>query len=327
MTGGPALVHDLAALAAALDDQDTRPGHGHAHRRAVVMTMGALHAGHLSLVRQARELADALVVTIFVNPLQFGPGEDLDRYPRDLEGDLARLTGPGLLGPGDVVFAPTPAVMYPDGDPVVRVSAGRFGEVLEGAFRPGHLDGVLTVVLKLLHVTRPGAALFGQKDAQQLAAVRRMVRDLDVPVSVVGAPIVRDEDGLALSSRNAYLSPDERRRALSLSGALAAARAAASRGAGPDEVRAAALATLTGPGGVDEVDYVAFVDPATFEDVPSGSSGGWPGSSGSSGGWPDTAAGRSSGSSDGALLLLAARVGRTRLIDNIELTQPLNPAR
>lgn len=195
--------------------------------RAVVMTMGALHAGHLSLVRHARELADQVVVTIFVNPLQFGAGEDLSRYPRDLEGDLALLTGEGLLGAGDVVLAPTPDVMYPDGDPLVRVSAGPLGDVLEGAVRPGHFDGVLTVVLKLLHLTRPDVALFGRKDAQQLAAVRRMVRDLDVPVEVVGVPLVRDADGLALSSRNAYLSPDERVRALGLSRALRAAQDAA----------------------------------------------------------------------------------------------------
>ena len=288
------LVRDTAALAAALAAQDDEPA-TRQYRRAVVMTMGALHAGHLSLVRRARELADHVVVTIFVNPLQFGPTEDLARYPRDLEGDLALLSGEGLLGDGDVVFAPTRDVMYPGGDPVVRVTAGRIGEVLEGAFRPGHLDGVLTVVLKLMHLTRPGVALFGQKDAQQLAAVRRMVRDLDVPLDVVGVPIVRDPDGLAMSSRNAYLSPDERRRALSLSRSLAAAQAAADDGRSPDEVRAAAGGVLTRPSGVDSLDYAALVDPSTFEDVTA------------------TAAGP-------ALLALAARVGTTRLIDNAELT-------
>jgi pantoate--beta-alanine ligase len=257
-------------------------------RRAVVMTMGALHAGHVSLVARARELADQVVVTIFVNPLQFAPTEDLSRYPRDLEGDLARLTGPGLLGDGDVVFAPTPDVVYPDGDPVVRVSAGAIGDVLEGASRPGHLDGVLTVVLKLMHLTAPDVALFGEKDAQQLAAVRRMVRDLDVPVEVVGAPLVRDADGLALSSRNAYLSPDERTRALALSRSLEAGRAAAPRGAAA--VRAAVAAGLADV----DVDYVALVDPTTFTEV------------------GDDAVGA-------ALLLLAARVGTTRLIDNTAL--------
>jgi pantoate--beta-alanine ligase len=288
------LVRDTAALRAALAAQENQPA-TRQYRRAVVMTMGALHAGHLSLVRRARELADHVVVTIFVNPLQFGPTEDLARYPRDLEGDRALLSGEGLLGDGDVVFAPTPDVMYPGGDPVARVTAGRIGEVLEGAFRPGHLDGVLTVVLKLMHLTDPDVALFGQKDAQQLAAVRRMVRDLDVPLDVVGVPIVRDPDGLAMSSRNAYLSPDERRRALSLSRSLAAANAAADDGKAPDEVRAAAVAVLTGPDGVDSLDYAALVDPATFEDV------------------APTATGP-------ALLALAARVGGTRLIDNAELT-------
>jgi pantoate--beta-alanine ligase len=291
----PALVADVEALAAALAAQDARPGQRHEHRRAVVMTMGALHAGHLSLVRRAKQIADHVVVTIFVNPLQFGAGEDLGRYPRDLPGDLELLAGPGLLEAGDVVFAPTPEVMYPGGEPAVRVSAGRIGTILEGAFRPGHLDGVLTVVLKLMHLTRPGAALFGRKDAQQLAAVRQLVRDLDVPVEVVGVPIVRDDDGLALSSRNAYLSPDERRRALSLSRALAAAGVRAGEGGSPDEVRVAALAVLTGPGGVDEVDYVSLVDSLTFDDLAPTHSG-------------------------PALLALAAHVGRTRLIDNADLT-------
>jgi pantoate--beta-alanine ligase len=185
--------------------------------------------------------------------------------------------------------------MYPDGDPVVRVSAGRIGEVLEGAFRPGHLDGVLTVVLKLAHLARADAALFGQKDAQQLAAVRAMVRDLDLPVTVIGMPIVREADGLALSSRNAYLTPDERRRALSLSHALAAARAAAGEGSAPDDIRAAALEVLTGAEGVDSVDYAALVDPDSFEDVAPAATG-------------------------PALLALAAHVGATRLIDNVGLT-------
>lgn len=310
-TGTPTLTRTREALAAALAVQDARalpyPEGSRAgapdarpHRRAVVMTMGALHAGHLSLVRRAKELADAVVVTIFVNPLQFGPTEDLDRYPRDLEGDLALLSGPGLLGADDVVFAPTADVVYPDGDPIARVSAGSVGDVLEGALRPGHLDGVLTVVLKLLHLVRPQVAVFGAKDAQQLAAVRRMVRDLDVPVEVVAGATVRDEDGLALSSRNAYLSPDQRRQALALSQALAAARAQAAAGGGPDAVRAAALAVLTDGLAVadvrpvDVVDYVALVDPGTFAEV-----------------GPDR--------TGTAVLALAARVGVTRLIDNAEV--------
>lgn len=294
MTTSPVLVQDREALEAALDAQDEAalagdPAAGRPYLRAVVMTMGALHDGHLALVRRARELADAVVVTIFVNPLQFGPAEDLARYPRDLDRDLRLLTGDGLLGAGDVVFAPTVDVVYPDGDPVVRVTAGRVGDVLEGAARPGHLDGVLTVVLKLLHLTRPDVALFGAKDAQQLAAVRRMVRDLDVPVEVVAEPTVREADGLALSSRNAYLSADERTRALGLSAALRAGAAAAE--AGPDAVRTAARTALDAalaPG--DVVDYVALVDPATFADADA--------------------------TTADALLLLAARVGTTRLIDN-----------
>jgi len=290
-TSTPTLVHTRDELAAALAVQDvhavprTEGASGTAHtarpyRRAVVMTMGALHAGHLSLVARARELADAVVVTIFVNPLQFSPSEDLARYPRDLNRDLALLSGPGLLGPDDIVFAPGPDVVYPDGDPIVRVSAGAIGGVLEGVSRPGHLDGVLTVVLKLMHLTRPQVALFGAKDAQQLAAVRRMVRDLDVPVDVVGAPIVRDEDGIALSSRNAYLSDDERRRALALSRALRATGSV-------EEILAQARRTLA----ETDVDYVALVDPETFAEVPTGFVG-------------------------QALLLVAATVGSTRLIDN-----------
>ncbi|EYR61872.1 panthothenate synthetase, partial [Actinotalea ferrariae CF5-4] len=173
-----------------------------------------------------RGRAEQVVVTVFVNPLQFGPAEDLTRYPRDLERDVALLAREGV----DVVFAPGVEDVYPGGDPVVRVSAGALGDRLEGAHRPGHFDGVLTVVLKLLHLVRPDVALFGEKDAQQLMAVRRMVRDLDVPVDVVAGPTVRDADGLALSSRNAYLDADGRRHALALSRALDAARAAAAGG-------------------------------------------------------------------------------------------------
>ncbi|MCK0116365.1 pantoate--beta-alanine ligase [Isoptericola sp. S6320L] len=258
-------------------------------RRAVVMTMGALHEGHLDLVRRARAEAGPggqVLVTIFVNPLQFGAGEDLDSYPRDLERDVALLAGAGA----DVVYAPTPDVVYPDGDPIVRVSAGRIGEVLEGAFRPGHLDGVLTVVLKLLHATRPDVALFGQKDAQQLLAVRRMVRDLDLDVEIVGVPTRRAEDGLALSSRNAYLSDAERRSALALSRALRAGAERAADGAGAAAVRATASGILNEATDV-VVDYLALVDPDTVEEVPAEHTG-------------------------PALLLVAARVGTTRLIDN-----------
>lgn len=292
----PAVVSSRADLHDALAAW-TLSGPEPTDRRAVVMTMGALHEGHLQLVREAREAAGPtgqVIVTIFVNPLQFGAGEDLDRYPRDLEGDVAKL---GTVG-ADLVFAPTPDVVYPDGDPIVRVSAGRIGEVLEGETRPGHLDGVLTVVLKLMHLTRPDVALFGEKDAQQLLAVRRMVRDLDVDVEVRGVPIVRDADGLALSSRNAYLSDDERASALALSRALRAGADAA--GEGPEAVVAAASGILKAGRGV-EVDYLALVDPTTVEPVPAGFRG-------------------------TALLLVAARTGATRLIDNQALDLAGSPA-
>ena len=239
-------------------------------RVAVVMTMGALHEGHAALIREARAQADSVLVTVFVNPLQFGAGEDLDRYPRTLQADLELCE----REKADVVFTPTPDVVYPDGPPLVRVSAGPLGDVYEGAVRPGHFDGVLTVVLKLLHLTRPDVALFGQKDAQQLAAIRRMVRDLDVPVEVVAVPTVREPDGLALSSRNAYLSDDERGTALALSRALATGDVAAGR------------ALLHAEPGL-EPDYFSRVDSTTFDDSP-----------------------------DGDLLVVAARVGSTRLIDN-----------
>ncbi|MEV7973528.1 pantoate--beta-alanine ligase [Cellulomonas sp. NPDC089187] len=286
MTTAPTLARTRAELEVAL-----RPV-----PRSVVMTMGALHEGHLSLVRAARSRGEQVVVTIFVNPLQFGPSEDLDRYPRDLTGDLAQLTGPGLLGPGDVVFAPEPAEVYPDGDPVVRVSAGAIGEVYEGAVRPGHLDGVLTVVLKLMHLTRPDVALFGRKDVQQLVAVSRMVRDLDLGLSVVPVPTVRDEDGLALSSRNAYLTEDQRPAALGLSRALAAGERAAAEGADPATVRAVAQETLIAAGVL--ADYVALVDPLTFADLPEDDR-------------------PQSGSV--SVLAVAGRVGDTRLIDNTDV--------
>jgi pantoate--beta-alanine ligase len=245
-------------------------------RVAVVMTMGALHEGHAALLRAARAQADAVVLTVFVNPLQFGPGEDLDRYPRTLDDDLALAAREGV----DVVLAPTPEVVYPE-QPLVRVSAGPLGEVLEGAHRPGHFDGVLTVVLKLLHLVRPDVALFGEKDAQQLACIRGMVRDLDVPVDVVGVPTVREPDGLALSSRNRYLSTEQRRSALVLSRAL---REVADTG----DV-AAGRAVLDAEPAV-ETDYLERVDPTTFTPDPSGT-----------------------------LVVVAARVGTTRLIDNLHL--------
>lgn len=276
------------------------PPAGGVRRRAVVMTMGALHDGHAALVRAARERVGAdgqVVVTVFVNPLQFGPGEDLDRYPRTLEADLLVAAEAGA----DTVFAPSAGEVYPGGEPQVRIAAGPTGERLEGALRPGHFDGMLTVVAKLLHLTAPDIAFYGQKDAQQLALIRRMVHDLNFPAEIVGVPTVRERDGLALSSRNRYLAPAERRTALALSDALFAARRAAAREAaygGAEAVRTAAQHVLDAArGGTPplEPDYLALVDPAAFTEVPEDFAG-------------------------EAILAVAARVGTTRLIDNVRLT-------
>ncbi|MFG2330242.1 pantoate--beta-alanine ligase [Streptomyces sp. NPDC048604] len=310
---------------------------GAAGPRAVVMTMGALHEGHARLVRDARAHVGPeghVTVTVFVNPLQFGAGEDLDRYPRTLDADLKIAEEAGA----DAVFAPSVDEVYPGGEPQVRITAGPMGELLEGASRPGHFDGVLTVVAKLLHLTRPDVAFFGQKDAQQLAVIRRMARDLNFPVEIVGVPTVREPDGLALSSRNRYLSPAERRTALALSRALFAARdrlgaqhalraraaslpasetraealsqigearaaadahavAQAGEGGGADAVRAAARAVLDEAAGAHPpltLDYLALVDPADFTEVADDHDG-------------------------EAILAVAARVGTTRLIDNVPL--------
>ena len=251
---------------------------------AVVMTMGALHDGHEALIRTARERADEVLVTIFVNPLQFGPNEDFDRYPRSLDADLAICGRNGV----DVVFAPGPGDMYPHGEPAVRVNPGPVGEILEGASRPGFFHGVLTVVLKLLQLTRPHLAFFGEKDYQQLTLVRAMTRDLDVPVEIVGVPTVREADGLARSSRNRYLDPAQRQAALALSAALSAGVAAARDGADGPALLAAAVAAL---GDRVELDYLALTD-------------------------PDLGPAPGHGP---ARLLIAARVGSTRLIDNTAL--------
>lgn len=238
-------------------------------RLALVPTMGALHTGHRSLIAKAREHAESVAVSIFVNPLQFGPNEDYDRYPRTFDDDLRVCAEEEV----DVVFAPSVDVMYPDADrnglgQVVTVDPGSMGRVLEGEFRPGFFQGVLTVVTKLFNLIRPDVAVFGQKDAQQLAMVRRLVRDLCLPVTIVAAPTVRDPDGLATSSRNVYLSSEERASALALSKALfAGADAAAS---GPAAVLAAARAVLSEAARATppvSVDYLALVDPTTFAEV------------------------------------------------------------
>jgi pantoate--beta-alanine ligase len=277
----PAVVTDRDGLRAARD--------GLAGTVGVVMTMGALHAGHAALLAAARSSCDSVVVTIFVNPLQFAPTEDLSRYPRTFDADVELCRRAGA----DLVFAPAPEVVYPDGDPAVRVTPGPLADILEGASRPGHFDGVLTVVLKLLHLTRPHKTFFGAKDFQQLSLVRRMVRDLDVasdgvPVEIVEVPTVREPDGLALSSRNVYLSADERRAALALSRALRAGSEAGAAGAGADAALAAARAVLDAEAGI-ALDYLALT---SRELGPAPRSG-------------------------AARLLVAAKVGNTRLIDNV----------
>ncbi|MFB9238482.1 pantoate--beta-alanine ligase [Plantactinospora siamensis] len=281
-------VHTRADLAAARAEL---PG-----RVAVVMTMGALHAGHEELLRTARSAAEHVVVTVFVNPLQFGPNEDFDRYPRTLEADLEVCRRAGA----DLVFAPSVAEMYPGGQPAVRVNPGLLGEELEGSTRPGFFHGVLTVVLKLLNLVRPQLAFFGEKDYQQLTMVRRMVRDLDVPVEIVGVPTVREPDGLALSSRNRYLSPAERKTALALSAALHAGAEAAARGLDNEAVLGTAHRVFAETGPVARLDYLVLTDPDLEPGPPPGP----------------------------ARLLVAAWVGRTRLIDNlpIHLAAPSGPA-
>jgi pantoate--beta-alanine ligase len=251
---------------------------------AVVMTMGALHDGHATLIRTARTRADHVIVTIFLNPLQFGPKEDLSRYPRTFDSDMEICTREGV----DVVFAPTPDVIYPDGDPGVRISAGPLGDVLEGQSRPGHFDGVLTVVGKLIHLTGADLAFFGQKDAQQLLLIRRMAADLDFPVEVVSVATVREPDGLAMSSRNTYLTEADRETALCLSRALWAGAQAAAEG--PSAIRRAARAVLIREP-LALIDYLVLVHPHTLDDVPEWYRG-------------------------EALLAVAGRVGTTRLIDN-----------
>lgn len=251
---------------------------------ALVPTMGYLHAGHLSLVEEARKRADHVAMSVFVNPLQFGAGEDLDSYPRDLERDRELAESGGV----DLMFAPSAAEMYPGGEPWVAVVPERGAEVLCGASRPGHFRGVLTVVAKLFGIFSPDVAVFGQKDYQQAVLIRRMVQDLDMGVDVVTAPTLRDTDGLAMSSRNSYLTPAERERALSLSRALGAARDRFAAG----ERDAAVLERLLqeeAARGV-QVEYASLVDPETLA--------------------PVQVAG------EGTVCLVAGRVGRTRLIDN-----------
>lgn len=254
-----------------------------------VPTMGALHEGHLSLVRRARSECDRVVLSIFVNPLQFSPSEDLTAYPRDLEGDAAMAEAAGV----DYLFAPSAEEIYPRGDLDTRVLVGRLAEHGEGVFRPGHFEGVATVCLKLFNIVRPDRAYFGEKDAQQLAVVRRVAHDLDIPLEIVGCPTVREPDGLALSSRNRYLSAGGRRAATVLSRALFEARSQALAGEVYSEELRSIVEKLVSDQPLVELQYAEVFDPETFVPVE-----------------------KIDGS---AVLALAALVEGTRLIDNVTI--------
>ena len=251
---------------------------------AFVPTMGALHDGHLSLVRFARTHSSTVVLSVFVNPLQFAPGEDFDRYPRTLEADLLECERAGV----DVVFAPAVSEIYPAGDTAasVHAGAGAAAERFEGKARPGHFDGMLTVVNRLFELVQPDVAVFGEKDAQQLFLVQRMVADRGLPIQILPGPIVREADGLALSSRNRFLSPADRAAAVAIPRALDAANAAAAAAATPAEALDAAQSELAGL----NVDYLALVDPDSFEPL--------------------------GPNAHRARLLVAVRFGETRLLDN-----------
>ncbi|HKT59073.1 MAG TPA: pantoate--beta-alanine ligase [Gemmatimonadales bacterium] len=261
-------------------------------RVALVPTMGYLHEGHLRLVDEARRRADAVVMSLYVNPLQFGPNEDLARYPRDLARDRTLARARGV----DALFAPSDAVMYPPGSEI-RVIPGPTADRWEGAARPGHFAGVLTVVAKLFHLVQPDVATFGRKDIQQAVLVRQMVRDLDWPLEIVVVPTVREPDGLALSSRNAYLGPAERRQALALSAALDTAHEAFVHGERQASALDAAMRRRLDAEPAVKLEYLAIAEPLTLAPV-------------------DTVDATT-------VVALAARLGRTRLIDNIILGEGL----
>src|SRR5213083_2922651 len=266
----------------------SRSERSRSHTIGFVPTMGYLHEGHLRLVDRARALAERVVVSIFVNPLQFGPNEDLARYPRDLERDRKLATTRGV----DCLFVPEASVMYPGAsEPLARIVAGPVADTLEGAARPGHFTGVLTVVAKLFHIVEPDVAVFGRKDFQQGMLVKRMVQDLDFGVAIDIAPTVRELDGLALSSRNTYLTPDERRAALALSRALRTLEQSWRCGeADPMKVQRAGLEAMHAPGVIAE--YCALVD-ENLQPV--------------------------SRVTAHTVAVVAARVGKTRLLDNVVL--------
>lgn len=271
-------IREMQSLADSLRREGKRIG--------FVPTMGFLHEGHLSLMREARNENDAVVVSIFVNPTQFGPQEDLDRYPRDAEGDRAKCESVGV----DFLFMPGTSEMYPE-KPSVFVTVEGVSDVLEGAIRPGHFRGVATVVAKLFHMVKPHAAYFGQKDFQQCAVIRRMVKGLDLDVDVKVLPTVRETDGLAMSSRNSYLNPEERRAAAVLFKALAAGRDLFLAGARePGKLKNEMLSVIETEPAV-KMEYLEIVDPDTLKQL--------------------------SGGADRMVTLIAVRLGRTRLIDNM----------
>lgn len=270
----------------------TRAQRAAGRRIALVPTMGYLHEGHLALVDEARRRADTVILSIFVNPLQFGPREDLARYPRDLPRDRALAESRGV----DALFVPSVETMYPPRSEV-RVTPGTTADRWEGAARPGHFTGVLTVVAKLFHLVEPDVSCFGRKDIQQLTLVRRMVRDLDWPIEIVGVPTVREPDGLALSSRNAYLSADDRKQAVGLSRALLSSHHAFCEGERrAEELDARMREQLRSHPGI-AVEYIAIVEPEGLEPVVR--------------------------VDERTIVAIAGRVGGTRLIDNISLAQGL----
>jgi pantoate--beta-alanine ligase len=275
------IIRDIRTMQAA-----SREARTHGLTIGFVPTMGALHEGHLSLVRQARAASGLVVVSIFVNPLQFGPSEDFTQYPRTLEADCARLEPEGV----EIVFAPSPDQMYPAGATTV-VHVEGLSDKLDGRSRPGHFRGVTTVVAKLFHIVQPDYAVFGQKDAAQVAVLRRMVRDLNMDVELIVAPIVREADGLALSSRNAYLSAGQRQQALVLHRALQRVESLASSGeTRAESLRSAALAVLASEPAA-KLDYFEIIDSDTLEPL--------------------------ADVGHGALAAVAASFGATRLIDNL----------
>ena len=275
------VISDIGEMAAACGETGRPLG--------LVPTMGALHEGHLSLVRRARAENATAAATIFVNPAQFGPGEDLATYPRDLPRDLELLEAEGV----DLVFTPTPETLYPAGF-ATWVDVGEIGERLEGAVRPGHFRGVATVVCKLLSVVRPDRAYFGQKDGQQVAVIKQLTRDLDLGPEIVVCATAREPDGLALSSRNAYLAPEQRQAAPVVYRALSGLEEAWESGiTSVPALRERALAVLRSEPAVEGVDYVAVVDPGSFNEL-------------------ETAV-------PGVMALTAVRVGGVRLIDNVVL--------